>query len=48
MFYLNKSRDDDFIGASLSGMGYSRRSYKNTIPNYKFIWGWFQTNLFLK
>jgi len=25
------------MGAGLGGMGYSCRSYKKTIPNYKFI-----------
>jgi hypothetical protein len=26
-----------FIGAGLGGMGYSHRSYKKTIPNYKLL-----------
>jgi hypothetical protein len=39
--FLNFS-DNDFIGAGLSGMGYSHhRSYKKTIPNCKFIRGWY-------
>jgi hypothetical protein len=29
-------------------MGYSRRSYKMTIPNYKFIKGQFQIGSFNK
>jgi hypothetical protein len=33
------SNDDDFIGAGLGGMGYSRKSYEKTIPNCKFIIG---------
>jgi hypothetical protein len=38
---MNNSSDDDFIEASVSGMGYSCMSYKKIIPNYKFIRGWF-------
>jgi hypothetical protein len=37
------SNDDDFIGDGLGGMGCSCKLYKKTIPNYKFIRGWFQT-----
>jgi len=33
------SNDDDFIEASLGGMGYSCRLYKKTIANCKFIKG---------
>ncbi len=33
------SSDNDFIEVGLSGMGYGRRSYKKTIPNYPFIKG---------
>jgi hypothetical protein len=40
------SNDDDFIKASLGGMGYSHRSHKETIPNCKFIKGQFQTEFF--
>jgi hypothetical protein len=40
------SSDDEFIGASIGGMGYSRKSYKKTILNYKFIIGQFQTRSF--
>ncbi len=40
-FNIN-SNDDDFIEASLGGMGYNCRLYKKTIPNYKFIRGQFQ------
>jgi hypothetical protein len=36
------------ISLELSGMGYSRRSYKKTIPNSKFVKGWFQTEIFRK
>jgi hypothetical protein len=36
------------ISLDLDGMGYSRRLYKKTIPNYKFIRGWFQTENFKK
>jgi hypothetical protein len=42
------SNDDDFIKANLGEMGYSRRSYKMTIPNYKFIKGQFQIGSFNK
>jgi hypothetical protein len=38
--------DNNFIRVSLGGMGYSRRSYKKTIPNYKFIKSQFQTKIF--
>jgi hypothetical protein len=44
--FLWNSSDDDFIGASLGGIGYNRRLYKNTIPNYKFIRSWFQIEIF--
>jgi hypothetical protein len=47
MYWMFNSSDDDFIEASLGGMGYSCRSYKKWIPNCKFIRGWFQT-IFLK
>jgi hypothetical protein len=33
------------IGAGLGGMGYSHRSHKKTIPNYKFIRGQFQIKI---
>jgi hypothetical protein len=46
--FKNYFSDNDFIEAGLSGMGYSRRSYKKTIPNCKFIRGLFQTDFFLK
>jgi len=42
------SNDDDFIGDGLGGMGCSCKLYKKTIPNCKFLRGWFQTNFFLK
>ncbi len=42
------SNDDDFIGDGLGGMGYSCRSYEMTIPNCKFIRGWFQIRIFKK
>jgi hypothetical protein len=38
-FFENNFSEDDFFGAGLVGMGYSHRSYKKTIPNYKFIKG---------
>jgi hypothetical protein len=40
------SNDNDFIIVGLGGMGYSHRSYKKTIPNYKFIKSRFQTRIF--
>ncbi len=40
--------DDDFVKASLGEMGYNRRSYKKTIPNYKFIKGQLQIGIFNK
>jgi hypothetical protein len=40
--------EDDFIGVGLGEMGYSRRLYKKTIPNSKFIRGQFQTKIFKK
>jgi hypothetical protein len=36
---INNSNDNDFIGPSLGGMGYNRRSHKKTIPKCKFIKG---------
>jgi hypothetical protein len=42
------SSDDDFIEAGLDGMVYSRRLYKKTIPNCKFIRGQFQIEFFKK
>jgi hypothetical protein len=42
------SNDDDFIGASIGGLGYNHRSYKKTIPKWKFIKGQFQTGIFKK
>jgi hypothetical protein len=42
----SNSSDDDFIGGGLGGMGYSHRSYKKTIPNYKFNRGQFQSGIF--
>jgi len=42
------SNYDDFIEAGLGGMGYSRKSYKKIIPNYKFIRGRFQTGILKK
>jgi len=45
----SNSNDNDFIETSLGGMRYSFRSYKKTIPNYKFIRDRFQAGmLFLK
>ncbi len=44
IFNINFS-DNDFIRAGLGGMGYSRRLYKKTIPNYKFSKGLFQTRI---
>ncbi len=41
----NNSSDNDFIGVGLGGMGHSCRSYKKTIPNFKFIRGRFQTEI---
>ncbi len=46
--WRKNSNDNDFIGVGLGGMGYSRRSYKKTIPNYKFIRGQFQIKYFNK
>jgi hypothetical protein len=43
----NNSSDNDFIGVDLGGMGHSCRSYKKTIPNFKFIRGRFQTEIYL-
>jgi hypothetical protein len=40
------SSDNDFIRDGLGGMGYSRKSYKKTIPNCKFIKGQFQIGSF--
>jgi len=48
MYNIVKSNDNDFIEVGLGGMGYSCRSYKKTIPNYKFIRGQFQTLNFKK
>jgi len=42
------SSHDDFIEASLGGMGYNHRSYKKTISNCEFIRGQFQTRIFNK
>ncbi len=33
----NNYSDNDFVAPGLGGMGYSRRLYKKTILNYKFI-----------
>jgi hypothetical protein len=43
----SNSSDNNFIGGGLSGMSYSCRSYRKTIPNYKFIRGHFKL-VFLK
>jgi len=48
MYWMFNSSDNDFIEASLGGMGYSHRSYKKSIPNCKFIRGWFQTIIIKK
>jgi len=42
------SSDDNFFRDGLGGMGYSHRSYKKTIPNYRFIRGRFQIGIFKK
>jgi len=46
MYIKSNSNDNDFIGASLGGMGYNCRSYKKTIPKWIFIRGQFQTGIF--
>jgi hypothetical protein len=48
MYLMFNSSDNDFIEASLGGMGYSCRLYKKSIPNCKFIRGRFQNHNFLK
>jgi hypothetical protein len=48
MHNIVKSNDDDFIEVGLGGMGYSCKSYKKIVLNYKFIRGRFQTGIFKK
>ncbi len=40
--------DDDFVRVGLGGVGYSRRLYKKTGPDCKFIRGRFQIGIFKK
>jgi hypothetical protein len=49
-YHVHKKNSDehDFIRDGLGGMGYNHMLYKKTIPNYKFIRGWFQIKQIFK